>query len=220
VWKESTLVGSIRVCVAEDHELVLDAICRLIEHTCEIVGTASNGRDAIALAEEKKPDIMLMDISLPYLNGLDAGRRIKQARSETRLIFVTYHMNVAFAKEAFESGASGYVLKQGSSEELVDAIHDVAEGKFFLSSLMQTKILQRELGISVDPSDLFTALTMRQRQILQLVGEGKSGREIANSLDISIKTVEFHKKHLMADLNLGSSAALIRYAVEQGLVPQ
>jgi len=199
---------------------VLDAICRLIEHTCEIAGTATNGRDAIKLALEKKPDLMLMDISLPYLNGLDAGRQIKQARPETRLIFITYHTNVAFAKEAFESGASGYVLKQGSSEELVDAIHDVAEGKFFLSSMMQTKILQRELGISVEPSDLFTALTMRQRQILQLVGEGKSGREIANSLDISIKTVEFHKKHLMADLNLASSAALIRYAVEQGLVPQ
>ncbi len=199
---------------------MLDAICRLISPTCEIVGTAASGRDAIALAEEKKPDIMLMDISMPHLNGLDAGRQIKQARPETRLIFLTYHTNVAFAKEAFESGASGYVLKQGSSEELVDAIRDVAEGKFFLSSLMQTKILQRELGMSVHPSDLFTALTMRQRQILQLVGEGKSGREIAESLAISIKTVEFHKKHLMADLHLNSSAALIRYAVEQGLVPQ
>jgi DNA-binding NarL/FixJ family response regulator len=210
----------------------LDAICRLIEHTCEIVGTASNGQDAIRLVEEKKPDIVLLDISLPQLNGLDAGRQIKQIRPETRLIFLTHHMNVAFAKEAFESGASGYVLKQGSSVELLDALQDVSEGKFFLSSLMQARVLQRELGVSgqsggqssgqasEQPSDLFTALTMRQRQILQLVGEGKSGREIASSLDISIKTVEFHKKHLMADLNLGSSAALIRYAVEQGLVPQ
>ncbi len=219
MWKESTLVESLRVCVAEDHGLVLDAICRLIEHTCEIVGTATSGRDAIKLAEEQKPDIMVMDISLPHLNGLDAGRHIKQNRPETKLIFLTYHMNVAFAKEAFESGASGYVLKQGSSAELVDAIHDVGEGKFYLASLMQTKILERELGLSVGPSHLFTSLTMRQRQILQLVGEGKSGREIASSLDISIKTVEFHKKHLMADLNLDSSAALIRYAVEQGLVP-
>jgi DNA-binding NarL/FixJ family response regulator len=209
-----------RIGIAEDHQLVLDGIRKVIEDECEVVGTATNGRDAIALATEYSPEVMLLDIALPLLNGLDAARYIKRVNSNIRLIFVTIQTNRDYVREAFEAGASGYVLKQAASSELISAIQEVSNGRFFLSSMLAEKFLAGKTGPELNPLKLFTSLTPRQREVLQLVAEGKSAKEIATNLYISVKTVEFHKKHLMEELNLRTSAELIRYAVEKGFVAQ
>lgn len=208
----------VRVGIAEDHRLVLDGICRIISEECEVVGTASNGRDAVTLAAEQSPDVMLIDIALPQLNGLDAARLIKRANINIKIVFVTVQTNRDYVREAFEAGASGYVLKQASSSELITAIREVLSGRFFLSSLIAERFLGQKPPPETNPLKLFTSLTLRQREVLQLVAEGKSAKEIAAQLYISVKTVEFHKKHLMAELNVRTSAELIRYAIEKGFV--
>jgi DNA-binding NarL/FixJ family response regulator len=211
----------IRVGIAEDHQLVLEGIRKVIEGEFEVVGTATNGRDAISMASERSPDVMLMDIALPLLNGLDAARQIKQINSNIRVVFVTIQTNRDYVREAFEAGASGYVLKQSASSELFSAINEVYNGRFFLSSVISERFLAGKLTVpEMNPLKLFTSLTPRQREVLQLVAEGRSAKEIAAQLYISVKTVEFHKKHLMEELNLRTSAELIRYAVEKGLVAQ
>ncbi len=210
----------IRVGIAEDHLLVVDGIRRIIQDDFEVVGTARNGREAISLATDCSPDVMLVDISLPLLNGLDATRQIKRLNPNIRIIFVTVQMNRDYVREAFEAGASGYVLKQAASSELINAIREVHEGHFFLSSLISERFMLNRSAPDTSPLRLFRSLTPRQREVLQLVAEGMSAKEIASKLYISVKTVEFHKKHLMEELNLRTSAELIRYAVEQGFVSQ
>ena len=209
-----------RVAIAEDHRLVMDGICKLIEDDCDIVATAVDGKAAVNIALESSPEVMLMDIALPQLNGLDAARQIKRARPEIKIIFVTVQTNRDYVKEAFEAGASGYVLKQGASSELVNAIQEVSSGRFYLSPIIAERFIGQVPSPESNPLKLFTSLTPRQREVLQLVAEGKSAKEIAAALKISVKTVEFHKKHLMDELNLRSSAELIRYAVEKGFVSQ
>jgi DNA-binding NarL/FixJ family response regulator len=211
----------IKVGIAEDHQLVLDGIRKVIEEQFDVVGTATNGRDAVNVASTHSPDVMLMDIALPLLNGLDAARQIKQVNPNIRIIFVTIQTNRDYVREAFEAGASGYVLKQSASSELFNAIREVYSGRFFLSSIISERFLAGKLTVpEINPLKLFTSLTPRQREVLQLVAEGRSAKEIAAQLYISVKTVEFHKKHLMEELNLRTSAELIRYAVEKGFVAQ
>ena len=217
-WHEEEL--RVKVGIVEDHLLVLDGIRRLIEEECDVVGTATNGRDAIPLAQERSPEVLLMDIALPDLNGLDAARQIKRTNPGIRIIFVTVQTSRDYVKEAFEVGASGYVLKQAASAELLSAIDEVAHGRFFLSSLIRERFTGNKMAPEVNPLKLFSSLTPRQREVLQLVAEGKSAKEIASALYISVKTVEFHKKHLMEELQLRTSAELIRYAVEKGFVSQ
>ena len=206
----------IRVGITEDHQLVLDGICKVIEDECEVVGTATDGRSAITMATEQSPDVMLMDIALPLLNGLDAARQIKHVNPSIQIVFVTFHTNRDYVREAFEAGASGYVLKQSPSSELLSAIKEVYNGRFFLSSLVVDRFVAGKLTVGeMNPLNLFTALTPRQREVLQLVAEGKLAKEIASQLHLSVKTVEFHKKQVMDKLNLQTSAELIRYAVEE-----
>lgn len=209
-----------RVLIAEDHQLVLDGISRIIEGECEIVGTATTGRQIVELAAVTKPDVILLDIAMPSLNGIDAARQIKRAMPKVKIIFVTVQCNRDYVREAFEAGASGYVLKQAAASELVSAICEVQQGRFFLSSMISERFLGHKPSGEENPLKLFSALTPRQREVLQLVAEGKSAKEIGFTLSISVKTVEFHKKHLMDELNLRTTAELIRYAVEKGLVSQ
>ena len=204
----------------EDHQLVLDGIRKLIEDECDVVAVAASGIAAVEIALEKSPDVMLMDIALPQLNGIDAARQIKRTRPDIKIIFVTVQTNRDYVKEAFEVGASGYVLKQAASAELINAIQEVSNGHFFLSPLIAERFIGHVPSPETNPLKLFTTLTPRQREVLQLVAEGKSAKDIASALGISVKTVEFHKKHLMEELNLRNSAELIRYAVEKGFVAQ
>jgi DNA-binding NarL/FixJ family response regulator len=207
-----------RALLADDHSLFVEGLKRIIQDECEVVGVAENGRDAISLAEKLKPELIFLDVTMPLLNGIEVARQIHKQDPNAKIIFVTMQLNRAFVREAFQAGASGYVMKQASATELCTAIQDVQKGRFFVSPLVSEQLLGRALPTDQVPSQLFGSLTPRQREVLQLVAEGKSAKEIASLLFISVKTVEFHKKHLMHELNLRSTAALVRYAVENGWV--
>lgn len=207
-----------RVVIAEDHRLVLETLNRFLETECEIVGTATDGRTALAVVKATKPDVVLLDMALPLLNGIDVCRLIKIENPHVRVIFVTVQTGPEYVRKAFETGASGYILKQAAASEVIAAIHDVMKGRFALSSVLAHSADAVPGDTTRDPGKLFSVLTPRQREVLQLVAEGRSAKEIASMLSISTKTVEFHKKHLMEDLNLKNSNELVRYAVEQGFV--
>jgi DNA-binding NarL/FixJ family response regulator len=207
-----------RVLIADDHRLVVEGLAKIVEGECELVGVVANGREVVAVALEKEPDVILLDITMPLLNGIEAGRQIKREKPNIKIIFVTMQLNRDYVREAFEAGGSGYVLKQAAASELMMAIHEVQEGRFFLSPMVSERYLDNELPAGQSPVKLFSCLTSRQREVLQLVAEGKPAKEIAALLYISVKTVEFHKKHLLNELNLRNTPELIRYAVEHGWV--
>ena len=206
------------IVIADDHQLVLEGLKRTVEGECKVVGTATDGRQLVALADQLRPDIVLLDVAMPLLNGIEAARHIKAQNPDTRIIFVTMQLSRDYIREAFEGGASGYVLKQSAGSELVAAIRQVHQGRFYISPTAAEQFLGYQPPPDTNPCRLFTALTPRQREVLQLVAEGKSAKEIASLLFISIKTVEFHKKRLMDELKLDCTAELVRYAVEQGWV--
>ncbi|MBV8831169.1 MAG: response regulator transcription factor [Acidobacteriaceae bacterium] len=208
----------IRAVIADDHCLFMEGMKRLISMHCDIVGTVTNGRDVVSLACETGPELVFLDIAMPLLNGIEAARQIRKRNPAAKIIFVTMHFNRDYVREAFEAGASGYVMKHAAVSDLSAAIREVQQGRYYLSPMISERFLGRTLEPNESPSKLFSALSPRQREVLQLVAEGKSAKEIAALLFISVKTVEFHKKHLMDELNLRNSAELVRYAVENGWV--
>jgi RNA polymerase sigma factor (sigma-70 family) len=207
-----------RVVIADDHSILLAGLRRLVEDTCEVVGTVEDGRALVAAAEQLEPDVIVLDISMPLLNGLDAARRIKKSVPHAKLIFLTMHASATYATEAFKAGASGYLLKQSAASELQQAIQAVLNGQTYLTPAitkpMLDTVLQPERTVI---RNTLVDLTPRQREVLQLVGEGKSTKEIAAILNVSVKTIEFHKARLMEQLNLHSTPALIKFAITEGL---
>ena len=202
-----------RLVIADDHVLLLDGLTRLLENDFELLGTATDGYAAVAAAESLRPDVMLIDIGLPLLNGLEAARQIRRALPNTKILFVTMQTERIYVEEAFRAGAMGYVLKQAAGAELLLAIQTILAGQRYLSP---------RIGISLDKIEAHPAnrrtvggLTARQREVLQLVAEGKSMKEIAWILRISVRTVEFHKQSLFQDLGIRTTAELIRYALDQ-----
>ena len=205
-----------RVLLADDHTLVLEGFRKLLEKDFDLVGTADNGRALVSEAERLKPQVILLDISMPLLNGLDAARQIKKVTPDVKLVFVTVHADAAYVREAFRAGASAYVLKRSAASELVKAVREVIEGRAYVTPLVAKDVIKGVInGGSED--DRTDPLTGRQREVLQLVAEGHSGKEIAHLLNISTKTVEFHKASIMKALVLHSTAELTKYAMEHGL---
>jgi DNA-binding NarL/FixJ family response regulator len=207
-----------RVLIGDDHRLVVEGLAKIVQGECELVGAVGNGREVVAAAIEQEPDVILLDVTMPLLNGIEAARQIKREKPNIKIVFVTMQLNRDYVREAFEAGGSGYVLKQAAASELMMAIREVQEGRFFLSPMISERYLDNELPAGKSPVKLFSCLTPRQREVLQLVAEGKPAKEIATLLYISVKTVEFHKKHLLNELNLRNTPELIRYAVEHGWV--
>ncbi len=204
-----------RVLMADDHSIVLTGVRKLIEDRCEVVGMVENGRALVEAAERLRPDLIILDISMPLMNGLDAARQIKNVCLETKLIFLTMHTSPRFVTGAFKAGGNGYVLKHSASDELVQAIDTVLNGHTYLTSAIVQPMLDslQQPGQQKGVDDL----TPRQREVLQLIGEGKGLKEIATVLNLSVKTVEFHKTCLMEQLNLHSTPALIRFSIAEGL---
>ncbi len=207
-----------RVLLADDHTLVLDGFRKLLEDRCEIVGVAEDGRTLLRMAQELQPDIITLDISMPQLNGVDAARKLKKTLPRTKLIFVTMHADPAYVNEAFKAGASGYLLKRSAGSELFQAIQSAMDGQCYVTPLVAKGLVQSVLtgGKPVVLKD--KALTERQREVLQLVAEGMTVKEIASTLSLSPKTVEFHKTQLMAQLDLHTTAELTKYALVHGLL--
>jgi DNA-binding NarL/FixJ family response regulator len=204
-----------RVLLADDHALLLGAFEKLLAAECEIVGQASDGRALVAAAEELKPDIIVLDIAMPLLNGLEAGRQIKRKLRDVKLVFLTMNEDPELAAEAFRSGASAYLLKRSAASELTTAIREVMNGRSYVTPLITSGMV----GSLLKERDTGEAdLTSRQREVLQLLAEGHSMKEVANLLNLTPRTVAFHKYEMMKRLNVNSTAELIQYAVKRHIV--
>lgn len=207
-----------RLVLADDHTLIVHGLRRMLEPDCEVVGIASDGRSLVDLVQKTHPDLVLLDISMPLLNGIDAARQIRKNWPAIKIAFLTMHADRDYVIEAFRAGASAYLLKSSAEDELLGAIQKVLAGKVYVTNALAPELRtlhlqQREVR---GPSE--SALTEREREVLQLVAEGRSAKEIAGILRLSVKTVEYHKYRMMNRLGLHSSAELVSYAVRKSLL--
>ena len=205
---------SIRIVLADDHALVRAGIRALVQSVreFEVVGEAGDGREALQLAKTLQPDVMLLDVAMPELNGLDAIPRILKQNAKIAVIVLSMHASREYVLRAVQAGAAGYVLKNAAVDELENAIRAVARGNKYLTPAISAQIIE---GVG---NDALESLTQRQREILQLIAEGRTTRQIAEVLHISVKTVETHRTVLMKRLDLHDVAGLVRYAIRVGLV--
>ena len=207
-----------RVLLADDHPLVLAALRSLLEAECEVVGVVSDGRELVEAASRLKPEVIVLDISLPSLNGIDAARQIKKEQPETKILFLTMHANLAYLKEALVAGATGYLLKTSARDELLGALRDVIRNRIHVSPGFGEEIVDQFERRPRTFTGAQSVLTVRQREILQLVAEGRTAKEIAGILNVSVQTVAFHKHQIMEKLGLRSTAEPTKYAIQEGLV--
>jgi DNA-binding NarL/FixJ family response regulator len=207
-----------RVLLADDHRIVAEGLRSLIEPEFELVGVVEDGRALLDAAEQLRPDVIVADISMPLLNGIEAIRQIKKVNRAVKVIILTMHSDITYAIDAFEAGALGYVLKHSAPSELGVAIRSALKGKKYITSLLSSDYLEGVKKSSKERQEEASFLTRRQREVLQLLAEGKSVKEIASLLQISSRTVEYHKYQMMKDLNLKTVANLVRYAVKYNLV--
>ena len=209
-------MGRPRILLADDHALLLGAFEMLLAAECDIVGQVSDGRALVAAAERLRPDIVVLDISMPLLNGLEAGRQIKQRLRDVKLVFVTMNEDPDLAAEAFRLGASGYILKRSAASELLTAIREVMKGRSYLTPLVTEGVVR--FLLHSDEQVARPELTPRQREVLQLLAEGRSMKEVAGILDLTPRTVAFHKYRMMEQLKVKSTAELIQYAVKHHVI--
>ena len=211
-----------RILIADDHTLVAEGVEKLLEHEFHLCGRVADGRALIQAVEKDRPDIAIVDIALPLLNGLDACRQIKKTAPEVKILILTMHDEQYFVTEAFRVGVSGYILKQSVAEELVFAIKEVLKGRVYVSPSVAENLVEQALNPAEPGSQGHAApsdkLSTRQREVLQLIAEGQSTKEIASTLNVSIKTVEFHKTRIMKQLRVHSTAELTKHAISIGLI--
>jgi DNA-binding NarL/FixJ family response regulator len=203
-----------RILMADDHLMLLEAFKALLEPDFEVVGTVTDGRALLEEFSRLHPDVVLLDVAMPLLNGLDAGRQLKAQRRSVKLIYLTMNPDPDLAGEALRLGASGYVLKSSAAQELKQAIHEALRGRSYITPLITRDVV----GSLIQQRTSRNELTTRQREVLQLLAEGKSMKEVAAILDLTPRTVAFHKYRMMEQLQLKSSAELVRFAVQQGVV--
>ncbi|MBT8062118.1 MAG: response regulator transcription factor [Xanthomonadales bacterium] len=206
-----------RVLLADDHAMLLDAFRKLLEPHFEVVGTAKDGRELVKLASKLKPDVIVTDISMPLLNGLDAAAKIKKLQPDIKLVFVTVNEDPDLVAESFRIGGNGYLLKSSAASELFKAIEVVIGGGKYVTPLITGAMIGSLLRDPTERSQQHV-LTTRQREILQLLAEGKTMKEAANILCVTSRTVAFHKYRIMEDLGIKTNSELIHYAIKQGLI--
>lgn len=206
-----------RILLADDHAIVVEGLQRLLAGEFELVGVARNGMEMIELALAGKPDLIVADVSMPLVNGIDAVRRLRREGCQSKVVFLTMHPDATYATRGLEAGASGYVLKHAASDELVEAIREALAGRTFVSPSLRTPALEEHL-VRGEGHPRSVELTPRQREVLQLLAEGRSAKEIGAILGISPRTAETHKYKMMDDLGLATTAELVQYAIRHGLV--
>ena len=209
-----------RIVLADDHSILREGLKSLIsnEADMEVIAEAENGMQALVLTRELKPDVVIMDVAMPELNGIEATRQLKSEMPELRIIALSMHSDRRFVIEMLRAGASAFVLKHAAFEELIAAVHGVLEGKSFLSSSIVDVVVRdyvKKLGGTDSPA--YTQLTTRERQVLQMLAEGKSTKEIAFSLNVSVKTIETHRLNIRDKLGIDSLAELTKFAIREGL---
>ena len=208
-------MGKPRVLLADNHTLILSAFEKLLAPECEIVGQVSDGRALVAAADALRPDVIVLDIAMPHLNGLEAGLQIKRKLPGVKLVFLTMNEETQLAVTAFESGASGYFLKRSAASELLTAIREVVQGRSYVTPLITEALMGTLMHQDKRKS---SELTSRQREVLQLLAEGRSMKEVASVLNVAPRTVAFHKYQIMSQLNVKSTAELVQYAVRHHIV--
>jgi DNA-binding NarL/FixJ family response regulator len=210
-------VSKARLVIADDHSIVLEAYRQLLEPEYTVVGTAANGQELLAIAPRLAPDVILLDISMPTLNGLDVARQLKAAVPHAKLIFVTMMSEPFYISQAFAMGASAYVLKQSASTELLSALSAALKNQRYVSPQLSLEVQDAIETPWVKPEGFSSKLTPRQQEVLQLLTKGLSTKEIADSMQVSTKAVEFHKGNITRRLGIRTTAELTRFALSQGL---
>lgn len=206
----------VRVLLADDHAIVREGVKSLLEREgLQVAGEASNGHELLNLAQRLQSDVAIIDVSMPVLNGIDAARELRKSSPKTKIILLTRHDEDQYVTEALHAGVRGYVLKSQIASDLVDAIQQVCRGLIYLCPSVSGAVVDAYLAKRQHSTD---PLTSRERQVLQLVGEGKSSKEVANLLGISIKTAESHRSRIMQKLDIHETASLVRYAIRRGLI--
>jgi DNA-binding NarL/FixJ family response regulator len=206
------------VLLADDHAILMDGLVNLLRQEFDVVGVARDGRTMIEMAKNKRPDVIVTDISMPHLNGIDATRILRKELRSARFVFLTMHADLPLVEEAFRVGASGFVLKMCDAGEFVKAIHSVAKGSTYITPLLAGDLISVLMTAGPKESSREAPLTSRQREVLQLLAEGKTMKEAAALMGISTRTAESHKYEIMRQLGVQTTAALIRYAVRIKLV--
>lgn len=206
-----------RILLADDHAVVRNGFRMILaaQTDLEVVGEASNGREAVALAEKTRPDLVVMDIAMPELNGIEATRQITQKNPNTRVLALSMQKDAVYVRETLRAGAKGYLLKDSSEQDLLAAVRAVASGKGWLSPGVSDAVLEDYRRHVTDPVDL---LSPREREVLQMIAESRTNKEIATALNLSVYTVEAHRGRIMEKLNLHSIAELVRFALRKGLI--
>jgi DNA-binding NarL/FixJ family response regulator len=211
-------VSRARVLLADDHRVVSEGLKRVLADDFDLVGLVEDGRALVAAAKKLEPDIVVADISMPHLNGIDAMAQMKRDNPDIKVVFLTMHQEPAYARRALEAGAAGYVVKHSAPEELVMAIQAALKGQTFITPSLASEVLRQARHAPREDGNGRQLLTPRQREILELLAQGKSAKEIAVALAISARTVEFHKYQIMEAHGLHSNAELIHFAIKHGIV--
>jgi DNA-binding NarL/FixJ family response regulator len=207
----------VKVLLADDHTIVVEGLQSLLKDQFELVGTVADGRQLVDAARKLRPDVIVTDLSMPVLSGLDALRQLKAGGVDAKVIFLTMHADARVATEALRAGASGFLLKQSAGDELITAIEDVLQGRTYLTPLLTKDVLA---SLTTPGAADRAVLTPRQREVLRLLADGKRMKEIAAILGLSTRTVETHKYEMMQALGVGSTAELVKYAVKHDLTPE
>lgn len=207
-----------RVLLADDHRIVAEGLKSLLREEFELVGFVEDGRALVEAADRLRPDVIVADVGMPHLNGIDALAMLKRANPSVKVVFLTMHTEVAYARRAVEQGAMGYVLKHAAATELITAIRAALNGQTYITPVLAGSLFQAIQRSQAEPQEPVAALTPRQREILQLFAEGGSAKQIAAELGISPRTVEFHKYQMMEILGITNSAELVHVAIKHGIV--
>jgi DNA-binding NarL/FixJ family response regulator len=208
----------LKVLIADDHSMVIDGLRGLLEPEFEVVGAVNDGRAVLPEVRKLQPDVVVIDISMPLLNGLDCTRQLHDTGCTAKILILTMHPDATLAQEALAAGASGYLLKSSPGSELKGALRDVLQGRTYLSPGVTRDAVEIMGRMTSIHEDVWARLTPRQREVLQLLAEGKSHKEVADILNISVKTAEYHKYSILDKLGLKTNAELVQYAVRHGII--